>query len=168
MVAFVCNHFTSIEVNASKSCLLSPHHSLYLSPMAFAPSSKLYSCADCGAQDKLFRLFSSKWVDLAIDVPETLDEALNILPSKGIAYQRICVDCELARRKKWLRLSGETEDAVALQLTDKPTNNDGALVVEGSRGSDTASGSGDVEPSLPKFPWASKEAIRQDMTKAKR
>ena len=57
---------------------------------------------------------------------------------------------------------------MALQLTDKPTNNDGALVVEGSRGSDTASGSGDVEPSLPKYPWASKEAIRQEMARAKR
>ena len=132
MVAFLRNHFTSIEVNASKYCLLPPHHSLYLSPMsAFAPSGKLFPCADCGAQHKLFHLFSPTWDDLAYDVPETLDEAHNIVPRAGKSYRRICVECELTRRKEWVQSAGYVENSPPLQLTDQPTTNDGALVVRG-------------------------------------
>ena len=126
----------------------------------FAPSKNLLSCADGKARFKIFKLFTPTWDDLIYEVTDYCNEAYHTVPDTGKSYRRICVDCELTRRKEWVKTNGYADDATIEEFWHKPpsgfdpdikaevndkqcgnqltSTNGVASVVGGSRGSDTA------------------------------
>ena len=118
-----------------------------------------------------FKLFPGQWEDLEYATAEALSEAIQLIPATGKKYKKICVGCELRRRQLWMQQhsQGSTSAMVPWYADGNTPESGNASVVEVSPGSGSASGGNSIVPPPPpgtsKRPWASREAIQQELKK---